>query len=232
MAGRGSRFLGSDYNRPKPLIEVFGKPMFIHALKSLENIRFTQIIFIALREHQESYDLNGIIESEVKMKSELLLIPDITEGQLCTVLIAKEIINTDEEILIISADTIVKSDIGYDIKYKSTDCEGIISVANMLGERWSFAKANPIGKVIEVTEKRRISDNASTGLYYFANGKKFVSRAQKMIADKKTTQGEYFIMPLYQDYIDAGEDIRLSYASQMWDLGTPESLNEFLLNEK
>ncbi len=232
MAGRGSRFLVSNYNRPKPLIEVFGKPMFIHALKSLENVSFNQIIFIALIEHQVSFDLNSIIESEIKIKSELLLISEVTEGQLCTALIAKELINTDEDILIISADTIVESDIGNDIKVKSADCEGIISVANMLGDRWSFAKTNSMGNVIEVTEKLRISDNASTGLYYFSNGKKFVDRAEKMIADKKTTKGEYFIMPLYRDYIDAGENIRLSNASRMWDLGTPESLHEFLVNER
>lgn len=228
MAGRGSRFNGSGYNKPKPLIEVQGKPMFLHALKSIDGLDFSSIIFIALQEHQEIYDIQNYIQQYVKFKNELVLIPQVTEGQLCTVLCAKDLINTDEDILIISSDTIVESSFGTDIKNKAKNCAGLISTANMPGDRWSFAKTNENGQVIEVTEKIRISENASTGLYYFSNGKKFVERGEKLISDKKTTRGEYFIMPLYQEYINEGEYIGISKATQMWDLGTPESLSSFL----
>jgi len=231
MAGRGSRFHGSGYQRPKPLIEVLGEPMFLQAVRSIENMVYSQIIFIALAEHQQMFDMRSKIQTRFQSKGTLILIPEVTAGQLCTVLMAKELINSEESVLIISSDTIVQSTLRTDIENMEINCEGLISVANMPGDRWSFAKTDETGKVVEVAEKHRISDNASTGLYYFSNGKKFVQRAEKLIADQKTTKGEYFIMPLYQQYINAGEYIGISVAAQMWDLGTPDSLTHFLMNQ-
>jgi NDP-sugar pyrophosphorylase family protein len=228
MAGRGSRFENSSYKLPKPLIEVNGIPMFIHALRSLQNVAFHQIIFIALREHEVQFELSSIIKKFVTNHYKLVLIPEVTQGQLCTVLEGKEYIDNDNDLLIISSDTIVISNIGRDIKNRKADCKGLISVHTMEGEQWSFAQTDAFGRVVKVAEKVRISDNASTGLYYFSNGKDFVARAEKMIASKHTTKGEYYVIPLYQQYIDDKEFIGLSKSSQMWDMGTPAALAEYL----
>ena len=53
MAGRGSRFASTAGTVPKPLIPVMGRPMVSWALRSIENVLFNQIIFIALKEHVE-----------------------------------------------------------------------------------------------------------------------------------------------------------------------------------
>ena len=79
----------------------------------------------------------------------------------------------------------------------------------------------------EVAEKIRISDNASTGIYYFNNAKWFEREAKALINNKETTKGEYYIMPLYSKMIKKGADIRLSYAVSMWDMGTPEAKEKF-----
>ncbi len=228
MAGRGSRFQGSLYTMPKPLIEVNGIPMFIHSLKSLEGVEFDKIIFIALASHEEDFRFTESIKKYVNANVEIILLPEVTQGQLCTVLTAKEFINNDEDFLIISSDTIVKSNIGEDIRNKRSDCKGIISVALMDGDRWSFAKTDESGKVIQVAEKVRISDHASTGLYYFSNGKQFVTEAEKMVERQQTTKGEYYVIPLYQEYINAGEFIGISSAYEMWDMGTPDALASYL----
>ena len=228
MAGRGSRFNGSGYERPKPLIEVLGRPMFSLAIDSLKNIEFEKIIIISLQEHEENFGVKKLAGKYAPANSELILLPQVTEGQLATVLAAKNFIEGNEDILIVSSDTIVVSNMMEDIKNKKNNCLGLISVADMPGDRWSFAKTDQTGKVIEVTEKIRISDNASTGLYYFSNGRDFVRKAEKMMELEEKTQGEYFVMPLYQKYIDEGAYIGISLAEKMWDLGTPESLQMFL----
>ena len=41
------------------------------------------------------------------------------------------------------------------------------------GDHWSFAKLDADGNVIEVREKKRISENCTLGAYYFASAKLF-----------------------------------------------------------
>jgi UDP-N-acetylglucosamine diphosphorylase / glucose-1-phosphate thymidylyltransferase / UDP-N-acetylgalactosamine diphosphorylase / glucosamine-1-phosphate N-acetyltransferase / galactosamine-1-phosphate N-acetyltransferase len=228
MAGRGSRFEGSGYQRPKPLIEVQDKPMFAWALESLQDVSYNQLIIISLQEHEAYFGVRDLVRKYAPANTELILLPAITEGQLATVLAAREFIKSPEDLLIISSDTIVKSPIGKDILNKPPDCEGIISVADMPGDRWSFARTDRQGKVVEVSEKVRISPHASTGLYYFSSGRKFIQLTDSLILSQKKTRGEYYVMPLYGEYLQAGSHIAISQATEMWDLGTPESLREFL----
>jgi NDP-sugar pyrophosphorylase family protein len=225
MAGRGSRFADTPEATPKPLLPVMGRPMVGWALKSIENVPFSQIIFIALKEHEEKFQVKKVLTSEMNRPFELLLLDEITEGQLCTVLESKTNIDTEEDLLIISSDTCVISDIGKDIAQKGKDCAGLISVASLPGDQWSFAQTDEKGNVIRVAEKERISDFASTGLYYFSNGRLFVERAEEVISKGERTKNEFYVIPLYQKYIDRGELIGISPARQMFDMGSPASLH-------
>jgi dTDP-glucose pyrophosphorylase len=154
------------------------------------------------------------------------LIDEVTEGQLCTVLAAEEHLNSSEDLLITSSDTFVKSKIGDHISRKADDCAGLISVADLPGNRWSFAKVDDTGRVVEVAEKRRISNYASTGLYYFANGYDFLTEAKRIIENKEKTQGEYYVIPVYQKFIERGLKVEISLADEVYDMGTPASLKQ------
>jgi NDP-sugar pyrophosphorylase family protein len=225
MAGRGSRFANTPGTVPKPLIPVMGRPMVSWALRSIDNVQFSQIIFIALKEHDEKFQVKKVLSSAMERPFELLLLDGVTEGQLCTVLEAKSHINIDEDLLIISSDTYVVSDIGKHIAQRGRDCAGLISVASLPGNQWSFAQTDEKGNVIRVAEKERISDFASTGLYYFSNGRIFVERAEGVISRDERTKNEFYVIPLYQKYIDRGEVIGISRAKQMFDMGNPEARN-------
>lgn len=228
MAGRGSRFKNVGEMTPKPLIPVLGKPMLYWALKSIDGIEYSQLVFIALKEHEVNFGLKTLLHELYGNNVTLILIDEVTEGQLCTVLAAEEHLNSSEDILITSSDTFVKSKIGEHISRKADDCAGLISVANLPGDRWSFAKVDETGRVTEVAEKRRISNYASTGLYYFANGYDFLTEAKKIIENKEKTQGEYYVIPVYQKLIERGLKIEISLADEVYDMGTPESLRQSL----
>lgn len=225
MAGRGSRFANVGYQTPKPLIAVNGKPMLYHAFQSVKNVPYSKVIFIALREHEEQYGVGNIIETQITSPFELILLDEVTEGQLCTVLTAAPYFSENESLLIAASDSYIDSDIAIELKH--TRADGLISVCNLPGEQWSFAKTNEVGEVIEVAEKTRISDFASTGLYYFKDAKQFQYLAEELINKKETTKGEYYIMPLYNKLIAQGATIKLSHAKAMWDMGTPEAKQRF-----
>ena len=227
MAGRGSRFKNKGYEVPKPLIDVNGLPMFVQSLKSLNDLSFDLLVLIALQEHEDEFKISELLTQYLPdQKTELVLIPDVTEGQLCTVMVAEEYFK-GKPLLIVASDTYILSEIGADVrKYQASD--GLIQVMEMPGDAWSFAKVDEQEKVIEVAEKVRISEWASTGTYYFKDGSLFASFSNAMINAKEKTRGEYYIMPVYQKYIDEGYQINITKAIEMWDMGNPESLNKFL----
>ena len=227
MAGRGSRFANVGYSTPKPLIDVCGKPMLYHAFQSVAGIPYTKLVFVALKEHQLQYNVRKIISDSITTNFELVLLEDVTEGQLCTVMEAKSFFTEGEDLLIVASDTYVNSKIGQHIANKAADCSGIISVADLPGDRWSFAKTDENGHVVEVAEKVIISDHASTGIYYFSDIEYFTRYAMQLIENKETTKGEYYIMPLYAKYIAEGKKLTISEADEMWDMGTPEAKQAF-----
>lgn len=228
MAGRGSRFSEKGFAIPKPFISVLGKPIFQWALESILDLHFSKLILVALRDHADQFQINQFIPEQLKEKTRIILLESPTEGQLCTVLACKDVLDENDDLLIISSDTYVKSNLKSSILNQKPDSRGIISVANLPGDRWSFAKPDPTGRVVEVTEKIRISDFASTGLYYFRFAQDIIGMGEEMVKNKETQKGEYYIMPVYQKMIQRGDYIGLSMAEEIIDLGTPEALADFI----
>ncbi|MDZ4715798.1 MAG: NTP transferase domain-containing protein [Cytophagales bacterium] len=221
MAGRGSRYENSGFDLPKPLIHVADRPMILWALHGLKEFQVSQFVFVLLREHEERFGVMKLIRNHVKENVSFELLDSVTDGQLSTVLKAGEIIDVEEDVLVVASDTLVVGDIYADACASSWD--GLISVANLSGDRWSFAKSNSMGEVEEVAEKVRISDQASTGQYYFRHGKDLVRFGSELILEGERTKGEYYVIPVYQKMIDAGLHIGISNTREMWDLGTPEA---------
>jgi UDP-N-acetylglucosamine diphosphorylase / glucose-1-phosphate thymidylyltransferase / UDP-N-acetylgalactosamine diphosphorylase / glucosamine-1-phosphate N-acetyltransferase / galactosamine-1-phosphate N-acetyltransferase len=228
MAGRGSRFSGPEaQGLPKPLVRVAGKPMIEWALRSLEGLDYTHIAFVVLSEHEERFGVTCLLRGLAGEEAIVRQIPDVTQGQLCTVLEVADLIDRDEDLLIASSDTYVVSELGRDLAGRTGECRGIISVSEQIGDHWSFARLGPEGNVVEVAEKRRISPLCSTGLYWFASAKEFIRLAKGMVARDERTRGEFFVTPLYGKMIEMGLRVDVSVASAVWDMGTPEAAARF-----
>lgn len=210
---------------PKPLVEIAGRPMICWALDGLPDAART--VVVALREHEERHRFTERVREACARDVEVVLIPDVTEGQLCTVLEARDLIATDEPLLVASCDTVVRSALGEDIAARAASVAGLISVARLPGDAWSFARVGEDGRVVEVAEKVRISDLASTGLYFFSRGSEFVRHADAQVAAGERARGEFFVIPVYRRFIEAGERIEVSMADEVWDLGTPEGARAF-----
>lgn len=227
LAGRGSRFADSQPLIPKPLIPVAGRPIVAHALDSLSGLCPKRIVFVALKEHDSRFGISTLLKNLAGAKAEIVLLDSVTEGQLCTVLAAREFIEPAERLLIASSDTYVVSDLARDITNCDATCHGLISVTNAPGDQWSFARVDAAGDVVEVAEKIRISDYASTGLYYFSHAGEFLEIADDIVQNREKTKGEYYVMPIYGKYVERGWRVRLSLAGVMWDMGTPAALGVF-----
>jgi len=114
MAGRGSRFKEAGYDLPKPLIEIKGKPMVKWATDALP---YTEsFIFIVLKEHVEKFQLDQKLKELYSDKIKIIITDGITEGAACTVLLAENLINNDEELIVYNADQYFKADLKDAIK--------------------------------------------------------------------------------------------------------------------
>lgn len=227
MAGRGKRFADRGFETPKPLIEVAGRPMFAWALQSLEGLPLSRLIVVALQEHEEHFELSALFRQYSSMNAEFVFLPDVTEGQLCTVMAAEDYFVAEQPLIIAASDTLVLGQLLEDIELQPEGSAGLISVADLPGDRWSFARTNEEGKVLEVAEKVRISSHASTGIYCFSKCGEFRYYARQILDKEEKTKGEYYVIPVYQKMINDGLWVGISQAKEMWDMGTPEAKAAF-----
>lgn len=231
MAGRGSRFVDAGFATPKPLIDVRGKPMYAWATASLPLGLATRLIFICLREHLA----DGSLESDIRTRypmHDVVIVPldTVTRGQAETVLAAKAYIDNDSPLVIFNADTYVESNLAGHLATLPAHVDGVFGVFSAPGDKWSFARTDAHGRVVETAEKRRISEWASTGLYHFARGADFVRHTEAMIAADDRERGEFYVAPVYNRLIRENAHIVLDIATHVWVLGTPEDLAHFEAN--
>lgn len=227
MAGRGSRL--SALGAPKPLIEVAGKPLLAWSTRWLASLPDAHVTVIALEEHERDF---GLLDTVAKHMpgADCLLIPEVTQGQLCTVLAAADRLDPSAPLLIAPCDTMIEGPLPIPSSLTGSgdnDVRGIVSVASMPGDRWSFAECDECWNVSRVTEKVRISEWASTGLYYFADTGRFLADAKAMVAGDERVKGEFYVMPLYGRMLARGERVKAVPVRAMHDLGTTEALAAF-----
>jgi NDP-sugar pyrophosphorylase family protein len=227
MAGRGTRFINHGIDTPKPFIAVAGRPMVAWAYESVSHLPTSRIVFVVLADHARRYGFDRLARTIAGHRAAIVELDGVTEGQMCTVLAARAYIDTEEDLLVASADTWVDSDLGRDIQNRPDECRGLISVARLPGDQWSFAAVNDAGRVTRVAEKERVSPLASTGLYYFSSGREFVEAADEIITSGMRTRGEYYVIPVYRRYIEMGRFVGVSEARTVWDMGTPDALHHF-----
>ncbi len=231
MAGMGSRFAQAGYEKPKPFIDVNGKPMIARVI---DNLYYpgAKYILIGRSEHLEK-ESELVNEIKANYNAEFIEIDKLTEGTACTVLFARKYIDNDNPLLIANSDQLV--DIS--VQEYIDDCLGkgmdgsILTFKDAeLNPKWSFAKTDENGLVTEVQEKKAISEFATVGIYFFSKGKDFVDHAIDMIINNDRVNNEFYTCPVYNYSIKDGRKIIIYniLQEQMHGLGTPEDLEAYL----
>ena len=170
IAGRGSRFAVAGYEQPKPLIPVHGAPMIAAVVRNVRPRCAHRFIFVALAEHLER---DGMREALTAAAPGCVIVPveHVTEGAACTVLLAKQHIDTDDALMLANSDQWV--DIEIDDYLASMDrqrADGLIMTMQADDPKWSFVGLDRKRLVTRVVEKEVISNEATVGIYNFRRG--------------------------------------------------------------
>lgn len=226
MAGAGSRFAEAGYDFPKPLIDVNGKPMIEAVIDSLGiNATYT---YIVQKEHFKKYNLEYVLNL-ITPNCNIVQIDGITEGAAITCLMAKEFINNEQPLIMANSDQIINWDsrqFMYDLYTKNAD--GGIATFKSTHPKWSYAKIGSEGTVVEVAEKKPISDNATVGVYYWKHGSDFIKYSEQMINKNIRVNNEFYTCPVFNEAIEDGKRIYALPVKKMWGVGTPEDLDNYL----
>jgi dTDP-glucose pyrophosphorylase len=231
MAGAGSRFAKAGFEKPKPFIDVAGKPMIVRVLENLA-YPHARYILIAREEHlQQEKELVTWIEKNYNVT--FVTVDALTEGTACTVLYARSLIRSHRPVVIANSDQII------DIKFEVFINDAITrkldgSILTFIDEernpKWSFVKLDAEGLVTEVKEKKPISNHATVGIYLFSNGEEFIESVVQMIIENDRVNGEFYTCPTYNYLIHQGRKVGIFNieSSQMHGIGTPTDLELYL----
>ena len=226
MAGRGSRFADKGYVFPKPLVEIKGKPMIQLVIENL-NID-ANYIFIVQKEHVEKYNIKQMLEI-LKPGCAVIELDEVTEGAAVTTLLAKEFIDNDSPLLLANSDQYIEWD-SSEIMYNflNSDIDGGILTFDSTHPKWSYAKVDESNFVTQVAEKNPISNYATVGIYFWKKGSDYVKYAEEMIHKDIRVNGEFYVCPVFNEAINDAKKIKIKNIDEMWGIGTPEDLDNFL----
>lgn len=231
MAGLSNRFLKSGYLLPKYALKLKNLTLFEWAVRSFENYFDCEHFVFVVRPDNfaQPFVENAVKKLEIH-SYEIFCLGHDTRGQAETAYLALQSHDNDFPITIFNIDTV-----RYD--YRKPDflpeCDGYLEVFRGEGEHWSFVEPGPDKSVIRTTEKERISDLCSNGLYYFRSQLQFRSIFEQVIAANEQVKGEFYIAPLYNRLIEAGGVVKYEVISpeQIDFCGTPDEY-EALLKKK
>jgi NDP-sugar pyrophosphorylase family protein len=231
MAGAGSRFALAGYEKPKPFIDVAGKPMIVRVL---ENLAYpdAKYILIVRKEHlQKEQALVAWIKKNYNVT--FVTVDALTEGTACTILYARSLIRSQIPVVIANSDQIVDikfEDFINDAIRRNLDGSILTFVDEEKNPKWSFAKLDSENLVTEVQEKKPISSFATVGIYLFSNGEDFVESVVQMVIENDRVNGEFYTCPSYNYLIKQGKKIGVYNieSRNMHGIGTPEDLSRYL----
>jgi hypothetical protein len=240
MAGLSSRFTAAGFAQPKYMLRAGDRSLFEHSISGFsayyEN---TPFLFIYLADVVDpSFILEGCERRGLPLANVRLAgLPAPTDGQAATVAQGLAIAGIDrcEPITIFNIDTMYRTFRQPQFALDPS-VDGYLDVFHAQGDHWSFVR--PVGEgreqgfACEVTEKRRISDLCSTGLYHFREAGLFLDAFEEIkgVALDHLPGRERYIAPLYNQLIEKGRKVgyRVIPGQDVRFSGTPAEYCDFV----
>ena len=225
---------GNEYC--KPLIEVNGKPL-IEFLFSTVNASLpgkNNYIFVVNQSDCSKFSLDSVIKL-LSDTAQIVMLRQFTQGSLCSCLMALGHIKTDEELLIVNGDQVIEHSLDKILAYfREKNADGGLVTFDSIHPKWSYVKCEFADIVIETSEKKPISRNASTGIYYFKRAGDFIDAAKNVIRKDANINGYFYVTSTYNEMILKNKLI-IHYKipnEEFFALDTPETVESFVRHLK
>lgn len=229
LAGLGTRLRPHTYSKPKPLVQVAGKPVLGHILDCLNGLEIEETIFIVgyLGDQIQKY----VTECYPAMRARYVEQNEM-KGQAHAIALAKEFI--DQPVLVIFGDTIWETDFA---RLDQVKHDGLIYVKEVADPRRFGVVLRENGFVTRFVEKpsKPISNLAVVGVYYFRAWQMLMDAINSLIELNIQTKGEYFLADAMQLMIEQRARLEVETIPVWEDCGTREAIlktNRYLLSKQ
>jgi glucose-1-phosphate thymidylyltransferase len=220
LGGLGTRLRPHTYTRPKPLINVAGKPMLGHIIDKFAGLPVDEFIFVVgyLGDQIEYYVKNTypFAARFVEQKEPL--------GQAHALWLCRE--SVDGPVLVIFGDTLFQANLA-ELKHSPRHN---LAYVKEVGDPRRFGVAAPRadGSIERFVEKPESLDNrlAVIGMYYYADGLLLMRACEQLMAQRIQTQGEYFLADANNLMIEQGARFFTREVDVWLDTGKPETVLE------
>jgi len=232
MNGLGSRFRDEDYHLPKPLINLLGKPMIFWLLDNLDLTQVEQVI-VPYTSQLDSFDFQTQLRERYKnITFKFFPFNYSTRGAAETVYIALDNLDDaslEHNIMLMDCDTFYFENIIE--RYRSAEHTNNIFYFTDTQEQpiYSYILLDN-GLVVDIAEKRKISDNANCGVYCFSSGKLLKTYCRALLDADQTQKGEFYISGVYRLMIADDVDVSATIVEDFHCVGTPMQLKIFCEN--
>lgn len=197
----GSDQVSQTEEFPICLTELDSSPLIQKLIELTSEIDNSKIFVCFSKSDCDKYHLDNIVKI-LNSKSEIIKIPVKTQGAACTALLCAGEIDNENELLIINGNELININFNNVLKsLRERNLDAGVVVFNSIHPRYSYVKINDNNLVIEASEKRPISNLATTGFYWFKSGSSFVKGAKDMIRKDARVNDNFFICPVFNELV-------------------------------
>mgnify|MGYP001025514945 FL=1 len=237
LAGRGSRFSELGYNKPKPLIDVSGKPMIIQAANSLPTSQAK--IFITLKEHWIKYNLDKILKDYFN-NSKIISVDKVTEGQAITCSLGLKNLDVNLPLTVSATDNgMIYDQKKYHELVKDEQVDAIIFTfrhhvsSKMNPQMYGWVKTDKNNSATHISVKQQISDDpyedhAIVGTFWFKKIEYFNQGLESLIKKDIRVNNEYYIDSLMDELIKLELNVKAFEVEDYICWGTPNDYETFI----
>lgn len=238
MAGEGKRFIDKGYSTSKPAVLTYDRktgkkiPMVVCATMDLPEVEKDgfNVVYV----DRDFHKTNGTEKKirEYFPNARFITIDHLTEGQACTCLLARDMINLSDELLIAGCDN------GMEINMKLFDelrlqadvlvftyrhNESVIRNPNAYGWMIVDEKNNVTGiSIKKAISETPMEDHAVVATFWFKKGNIFVKAAEKMIAENDRINNEFYVDQVVKHVLDLNMCVKVFEIDRYIGWGTPE----------